>query len=180
MLREIEDTILKVLRECLADLPEDRILIEAKPSRLPAVTIVNRGFKIEKSGLSEVQEDRMIEEVERLPIDGDKERETGEEETGGEWDRNRDRGRNQRRSAQGQTSYKLRHKPLKEGRIRVECPPGIPLKEGIDYFVDFVEGSIRFPEAPASSKKTILVKYSYEGALAVKGLKLLARYAIDT
>lgn len=178
MLAEIEGIILRVLRERLASLPEDSILIEDRPSKLPAITIANKGFKIEKSGLSEVQEERRIEEEERFPIGR-----SGESLTRDEGTEVRAEGgleRDQRRNEKGWTTYKLRHRPLKEGGVRVQCPPGKPLKEGIDYFVNFEDGSIRFPEAPSAEKRTILVRYSYDGAFAIKGLKLLARYAIDT
>jgi uncharacterized protein YwbE len=174
MLAEIEEKILRVLRQSLEALPKDGILIEARPSRLPAITIANKGFKIEKSGLSEVQEDLRVEGEELFPIDGDTDRDRDIDR-----DRDMDRGREKGKERREGKAYKLRHRPLRGGGLRVECPPGVPLKEGIDYFVDFDEGSIRFPVPPPPTNRAILVKYSYEGAKEVKGLKLFARYAID-
>jgi len=77
-----------------------------------------------------------------------------------------------------QTTYKLKQKPLKEG-LRVECPPGAPLAENVDYVVNVDEGSISFPKPPPKARKRILIKYSSQQALAVKGLKIRAKYCIE-
>jgi len=85
MLTEIEERIVKVLRERLEAIPPENILLESKPSKKPAVTISNVSFKLEKSGISETQDLSKVEMEERFPVDG------------------------------VQTTYPLKQKPLKEG-----------------------------------------------------------------
>jgi len=148
MLTEIEERLVQILQEHVEGVPKDNIVLDAKPAKLPAVTISNLGFKLEKLGLAEDVDQSRVELEERFPTDG------------------------------VQTNYKLREKPLK-GSLRVECPPGVPLTENVDYAVDVDGGSISFPIAPPKGRKRILVKYSSQRALTVKGLKVRAKYRIE-
>lgn len=145
---EIEERLVQILREHVEEVPKENIVLDAKPAKLPAVTISNLGFKLEKSGLAESLDQSRVELEERFLTDGI------------------------------QTTYRLREKPLK-GSLRVECPPGVPLTENVDYTVDVDAGSISFPIAPPKGRKRILVKYSSQRALAVKGLKVRAKYRIE-
>jgi len=84
MLAEIEEKLVTVLREQLTELPEESVLLDAKPSKLPAVTISSLGFRLEKSGMSETLDETTVEREERFALDG------------------------------AQTVFKLKERPLKE------------------------------------------------------------------
>lgn len=72
MLREIEERLATILREKLADLPAENIAINAKPNRLPAVTITNLKFKFKNTGLVENVDQGQVELQERFTGDGTK------------------------------------------------------------------------------------------------------------
>jgi hypothetical protein len=84
MLAEIEEKLVKVLREKLVEVPKESIVVDAKPSKLPAVIISNLEFKFDINGLAENLDQGNIEINETLNSDGVK------------------------------TSYKLQEKPLKK------------------------------------------------------------------
>ena len=84
MLAEIEENLVKVLREKLVEVPKESIVVDAKPSKLPAVVISNLEFKFDNKTLAENLDQGSIEIDETLISDGVK------------------------------TSYKLQEKPLKK------------------------------------------------------------------
>jgi hypothetical protein len=84
MLTEIEQNLVKVLREKLVEVPKESIVVDAKPSKLPSVIISNLEFKFDNKTLAENLDQGNIEINERLKCDGVK------------------------------TSYKLQEKPLKK------------------------------------------------------------------
>jgi hypothetical protein len=83
MLAEIEEKLVKVLQEKLVEVPKENIVVDAKPTRLPAVVISNLEFKFDNGGLTENLDQGNIEIEETFNSDGVK------------------------------TSYRLKEKPLK-------------------------------------------------------------------
>ena len=84
MLTEIEDRLARVLREKLVEVPWENIVVEAKPSKPPAVVISNLKFKFKSGDLTENADLGKVELEEKLSSNGVK------------------------------TSYKLQEKPLKK------------------------------------------------------------------
>ena len=87
MLAEIEENIVKVLKEKLVEVPKENILVNAKPSKLPAVIISNLKFKFDNNSLAENLDQGHIQIEEKLDSDGAK------------------------------TSYKLQEKPFKKSVV---------------------------------------------------------------
>lgn len=83
MLAEIEENLAKVLREKLVEVPKESIVVDAKPSKLPAIMISNLEFNFDNKSLAENVDQGNIEIDETLKCDGVK------------------------------TSFKLQEKPLK-------------------------------------------------------------------
>jgi hypothetical protein len=70
MLAEIEDKIANIIREKLADVPPENIVINAKPSKPPSIVLSNLKFKFEDSDLSENIDEGKIEFEENFDSDG--------------------------------------------------------------------------------------------------------------
>lgn len=70
MLAEIEESLIKVLRDCVKGVPNEKIFVGAKASTAPAITILNRGFKIE-SQITEGTGHKNVELEESFSIEGD-------------------------------------------------------------------------------------------------------------
>jgi hypothetical protein len=87
MLAEIEDKLVKVLQEELAEIPKENIIVNAKPSKLPAVILSNLKFKFDNNSLAENLDQGHIQIEEKLDSDGAK------------------------------TLYKLQEKPLKKSVV---------------------------------------------------------------
>lgn len=83
MLKELEDKLLTILREKLVEIPEENIVVDAKPEKLPAIILSNLDFKFENAALAEDIDGGKTQLEERFNSDGVK------------------------------TSYKLHEKPLK-------------------------------------------------------------------
>jgi hypothetical protein len=83
MLAEIEDRLVKILKEKLVEIPSENISINTKPSKPPAIILSGLKIKFQNAGLTEDMDRGKLEQEEKLTSDGAK------------------------------TSYKLREKPLK-------------------------------------------------------------------
>jgi hypothetical protein len=87
MLAEIEEKLVKVLQDTLAEVPKQNIVVNLKPSTFPAVTISNLEFKFDNNSLAENLDRGHVEIEEKLDSDGAK------------------------------ISYKLQEKPLKKSVV---------------------------------------------------------------
>jgi hypothetical protein len=72
MLSEIEDRLAIVLREKLVEVPRENIVVNANPSKPPAVVISNLKFKFKSGDLTENADLGKVEREERLNGDGAK------------------------------------------------------------------------------------------------------------
>ncbi len=70
MLREFERAVDEVLKKNLEEIPKDNILFGEAPSKLPALSIGNIGFRFDSSGLAEDVERGRIENEEAFSGDG--------------------------------------------------------------------------------------------------------------
>jgi hypothetical protein len=70
MLSEIEETLVKTLKEKLTDLPPENITVYAQPRNLPAVVISNLKFKFKNAGIIENMEQKKTELETTLSGDG--------------------------------------------------------------------------------------------------------------
>jgi len=70
MLKEIEDKLVKVLREKLTDVPKENIVVGIEPSRLPAVVISSLEFTLEKADMAENLDSGDIDLEEKLSPNG--------------------------------------------------------------------------------------------------------------
>lgn|GEM_PF-2932189 len=83
-------------------------------------------------------------------------------------------------SGDGETkAFKLSSKPLRP-TVKVESPPGVHLKQGVDFTVDYESGEVVFSSPPGKGQKNITISYNPSKGVAVdRGLKASARYYID-
>jgi len=70
MLAEIEDKIANIIREKLADIPPENVVINAKPTKPPSIVLSNLKFKFEDSDISENVDEGKIEIEENFDSDG--------------------------------------------------------------------------------------------------------------
>jgi hypothetical protein len=70
MLTEIEEKLVKVLQDELAEVPKQNIIVNLKPITFPAVTISNLEFKFDNNSIAENLERGYNEIEEKLDSDG--------------------------------------------------------------------------------------------------------------
>jgi len=72
MLAEIEDKIASIIREKLADIPRENVVINAKPTKPPSIVLSNLKFKFKDSDISENVDEGKIGNEENFDSDGSK------------------------------------------------------------------------------------------------------------
>jgi len=70
MLAEIEDRIASIIREKLADIPPEHVVINAKPTKPPSIVLSNLRFKFKDSDISGNVDEGKIEIEENFDSDG--------------------------------------------------------------------------------------------------------------
>jgi hypothetical protein len=70
MFKEIEDILISLLREKLAGIPKDNVIVDDWPSKPPAVRISNLKFKIQNADMAEDMDMGKVEIEERIDGDG--------------------------------------------------------------------------------------------------------------
>jgi hypothetical protein len=151
MLTEIEEILLKSLREGLPNIPKERISSNNNPKTSPLIALNNLRFKFENADLMENSEQK------KAPL-----RQIFKWQPG-------DAGK----------TIKLNEKPLRKSVI-VECPEGKSLEEKTDYVVNYENGIVIILKILGKTPMDVLVKYlSRKSILILKTLKLKALYSID-
>lgn len=70
MLAEIEDKIANIIREKLAGVPSENVVINTKPTKPPSIVVSNLKFKFKDSDISENVDEGKIETEENFDSDG--------------------------------------------------------------------------------------------------------------
>lgn len=149
MLTEIEDRLVKILQERVKEIPEENIVINKEPAKLPAVAIYNSGFEFENLGLVENVDEGRVELEERFSCDG------------------------------AQTSYRLKEKPLQGNvQVECPPGTSVAEKKGfvVNYEEGSI-GFRKAP--PKGKNRISVKYLSLRSAVTLKGLKVKATYAID-
>jgi hypothetical protein len=149
MLTELEDTLAKILREKLVEVPGENIGVEIKPGKPPAVIISNLKFKFKNAGLAENIDEGKVELEERLNSDGVK------------------------------TSYKLREKPLKKSvRVESPPGTLLTEKDDyiVNYDEGSIKFQ---KAAEKGKNNIFLKYNSEKSVMTLKSLKIKALYSID-
>lgn len=150
MFSEIENLIIKVLRDNLDLVPRNNIGFKwvnfKRDLRLPAVSIENVDFKVEEPGIGRALNSVEKEIVEIFSGDGQ------------------------------ETRFSLSKKPLKP-TVKVEHPPGRKLREIVDYSIDYAEGVVIFNSPPILGDGNIVVRY--HTPVEIRGLKFKIKYHIS-
>jgi hypothetical protein len=72
MLTEIEDKLVRILTEKIQEVQKENIVINEKPSKLPALVISSMAFKFKSAGLVENVDEGNVEVDERFSGDGNR------------------------------------------------------------------------------------------------------------
>ncbi len=149
MLTEIEDRLVKILQERIKEIPEENIVLNVEPAKLPAVTISNSGFEFENLGLAENLDEGRIELEERFNSDG------------------------------VQTSYKLKEKPMQGSvRLECPPGSSLAEKKDFVVNYDESSIDFRKAPSKGKDKISVKY-LSHKGSVTVKSLKMKATYSID-
>jgi len=149
VLTEIEDKLVKILQERVKEMPRENIVFNIEPSKLPAVTISNLGFKFENLDLAENIDRGRIELKESFNSDG------------------------------VQTSYKLKEKPLQDSvHVECPPGTSLTEKKDftINYDEGSIEFSKALPKG---KNNVFVKYLSRGSVMTLKGLKVKALYSID-
>lgn len=149
MLAEIEARLVEILRGRVKEIPEENIVLNAEPTKLPAVAISNMGFEFENLGLAENIDEGRIELEEGFDSDGI------------------------------QTSYKLKEKPMQNSVQVECPPgtPLTERKDFVLNYDEGSIGFRKAP--PKSKNSIFAKYLSQKSTVTVKGLKVKATYSID-
>jgi len=149
MLNDVEDAIIKVLRENLKRIPKENINVKRpdfKKNSLPSISFENIEFKTEDLGMGASSGEKKEGAHDKFSGDGKTEK------------------------------FKLSKKPLKPLEI-VEYPLGTQRREIDDYTVDYEKGIIKFRIPPEKGKNNISVKYFIDKSIGeTKGLRFDLKY----
>jgi hypothetical protein len=151
MLAEIEEILVKYIREGLPNIPKEKISSSKLPATSPSVLIKNLRFKFENAGLIENSEEKKepLRQIFKCQPDS------------------------------STKTIKLDEKPLRNS-VTVECPEGKFLLEKTDYIVNHENGIVIILKTLGKNPQDIIVKYlSQKSILILKALKLKALYSID-
>ena len=151
MLPEVDQAILEVLRENLANIPKKDILIQKSttpPKKTPALYVWNRSFQASDSSIGG----------------------TGPESSEGVQDEFDGDGK--------RTQFELSGRPLRN-QLTLEYPPGRARKEGEDFRVDYATGVVTFSSPPDKGRKVAVRFLSSKGAGEAKMLRLKLVYDLD-
>ena len=149
MFAEIEDTITRVLREKLVEIPKDHIAINAWPNKPPAVRILNLKFKLQKGDIGENRDMGKVEIDEKFDSDGAK------------------------------TSFRLQEKPLKNSVRVESPPGILLCEKDdyeIEYAHDSIN---LHEAAEKGKNKILVKYCSQNSIMNLKSLKLRALYCFD-
>jgi len=149
MLTEIEDRLVRVLQARVKEVPEENIVLNKEPTKLPAVAISNVGFKFENLGLSENIDEGRIELEERFTSDGVR------------------------------TSYKLEEKPFQGSvQVECPPGTSLAEKRDfVANYSEGSIGFQRPP--PKGKHKILVKYFSHKGTTSLKSLKMKTTYFID-
>jgi len=149
MFTEIEDILISVIREKLAEIPKEHVTVNGWPSKPPAVKVSNLKFRIQNADMAENRDMGKVEIEERLDSDGVK------------------------------TSFVLQEKPLRNSVRVESPPGMLLTEKNdyaVDYTkgsIDFGKAPAK------GKNKILVRCFSQKGVLNVKSLKLKALYCFD-
>lgn len=149
MFTKIEEILTGVLREKLAEIPKEHIIVDAWPSKPPAVKILNLKFKIQKADMAENLDMGKVEVDERFDSDGVK------------------------------TSFRLQEKPLKNSvRVESPPDVPLAEKDDyvVNYAEGTIN---LYKAAAKGKGKVLVKYCSQKSVMNLKSLKLKALYCFD-
>jgi len=148
MLTEIEEKLVKILREKLVEIPAENIVANTKPDKSPAVIISNLKFKFENAAMAENIEESKTELEEKFNSDGVK------------------------------TSYKLQEKPLKKSvRVESPPGILLAEKDDYNINYDESAIEFRKAPAKGKSNIFVRY-HSSKSVMTLKSLKVKALYSV--
>lgn len=149
MLAEIDDGLVEILQREIKEIPKENIVVALKPSKLPAITITNSGFRFENTGLAENVDEGSTELKEQFNSNG------------------------------VETSYKLRERPLQGSvQVECPQGTSIAEEKDyvVDYHEGVIR--FRKPP-PKGKNKIDTRYLSKKRTLRLKNLRMKAKYSID-